>query len=372
VIRNGIAALWLSLLSLTGIAQAQTSVVVVVPHVDTNDYESFEHRLRSELVAEGFEPVSVEVPGEVDAQTLQRNANRFMSPAAISISIHARVVSGLVWIRARGKSDDSLRSVPDYPLGEQASAVFAVRATDVLHGGLLELGYIGVAPEPAEPPAPKANDTSTSKLDDSNATPAASKPEPPEPPRPPVARTAPPAPLVREQAPLAWRATAMGTLGSHFLDFPSNLGLSLSVMRRLNQYFSFGIAGTLFAPVVIRTEPDQGRAYITQAFVGPRLQCLQPLTEAFTLFEYLESGPHAIVVSGEAVRPNISNSDQSFTIYSSLGLGASWTPNQMLGVIAQAGILAPWRRTDVVILNTAIAEAAGPALLFSGGLQLAF
>jgi len=61
----------------------------------------------------------------------------------------ASAVSGLVWMKD-AKAERSLeRAVPPEALSSDSPAVFAIRATDVLHGGLLELGY----PRPGHPKA---------------------------------------------------------------------------------------------------------------------------------------------------------------------------------------------------------------------------
>ncbi len=360
-------------------SHAQTPVVIVVPHVNTTDYEDFEHRLRSELVAAGFQPISVEVLVEVTPQTLQAQATRLTSAAAISISVHDKVVSGVVWIRARGKSPDLLRSVPDYPLNEQAPTVFAVRATDVLHGGLLELGYVGTTPTGAIEVTPPSTSTSPSvPVPDSKAsnkarTPSATVEDSHE--RATSANVKPSRASAkskpkREKAPKIWYFRGAASLEVPFLESPTNLGFNSSVMRRLHTNWHVGLAGSVFLPAVGRT--DQGRAGITQTYVGVRLDCLQQLAKPFILFEFLETGTHAIFVTGEARSPNLAHSRQSFTGYSSVGLGAAWAVNGTVGVVVESGLLLPWRGADIVVARTTVASAAGPAMLFDAGVQLGF
>lgn len=379
MIRHGIIALCVLLLFWARVSHAQTPVVIVVPHVNTTDYEDFEHRLRSELVAEGFQPISVEVLVEVTPQTLQLQATRLTSAAAISISVHDKFVSGLVWIRARGRSPDLLRSVPDYPLSEQAPTVFAVRATDVLHGGLLELGYVGTTPAgalegippttSASPSAPVPDSKASSRARTPNAAVDVSR-EQATSSNEKAARASAKGKPKREKAPKVWFFRSAASLEVPFLESPTNLGFNSSVMRRLHTNWHVGLAGSVFLPAVGRT--DQGRVSFTQSYVGVRLDCLQQLAKPLILFEFLETGAHAIFATGEARSPNLAHSRQSFTGYSSIGLGAAWAVNGTVGVVVESGVLLPWRGADIVVARTTVASAAGPAMLFDGGVQLGF
>jgi hypothetical protein len=377
LIRFGLVLLWALLLLVTRTSQAQIPVVIVVPHTGASEYDAYEHCLRSELVASGLQPVSVEVPAEIDTLVLKAQARHLMSPAAISLSIHDQVVSGVVWIQARGTNGDSLRSVPDYPLGEQAPTVFAVRATDVLHGGLLELGYLGSTPEPpvvqsrpAETPQPIAGTPATSPPASTNAGTTTL----PTPPKPTGSAQTEPARLGSEHGGILrpWQSRIMVTLSKSLAGYPSNVGFTLSGMRHVHQRFRLGLSGTCFAPVVARTMPDEGRAYITQVLIGARLEYLQPLTETITTLGYLETGPHAIFVSSEATSLNTAHRAHSYTGYSMVGLGVNWRTSTAVRLAVETGLLLPWKAADVLVLQAVVAEAARPTLLLNVGIQLSF
>ena len=377
---------WLVLGAAT--AQAQTSVVIVVPHVSTTDYEHFEHQLRSELVASGFEPVSVEVPFDVTPQTLRTHAARLMSPAAISISIHDQTVSGLVWIHARTGNNDLLRPVPDYRITEQAPSVFAVRATDVLHGGLLELVYIGTRPEPLvnTSPANAGDPAATPEVGAPNVNPSSSSPPALSTKSTPLAAeqpklqrrsdtadaTVPPATKPKHEKPIrTWFIRGMANVELPFLGYPTNLGFNLSVMRRLHPNVNMGLSGALFLPAV-GTIGGPGRANISQAFVGARVALLQHLSKPLTIVEFSEIGLHAVNVSGETNTPYVPRTTHSYAGYSLVGAGANWAVTGTVALIAETGLLLPWKRADVLVVRTVVAEAAGPAMLANLGIQLAF
>jgi hypothetical protein len=323
----------------------------------------------------------------VTSQTLQQHATRLAIPAAISISVHDGVVSGMVWIRGRAASPDLMRSIPNYPLSDQTPSVFAVRATDVLHGGLLELGYIGTTPEPTTENQPNtsrfvegepgldAKGSQVSRASSatkvaSSRTGTAAQDQPQEQPSSAPTPTAPADRPKREKAPKTWFFRGMANIELPFLAYSTNYGFNPSVMRRVSPHFNVGFTGAMFLPLVARTR--DGHANVAQAYVGPRLESVQQLAKPLTLFEFVEVGGHAIFVTSDTIAPNRAHSAQSFTGYSSLGAGASWALNGTVGLMAETGVLLPWKRADVIVVRTVVAEAAGPVLLFKAGIQLAF
>lgn len=380
MIRLGPYALGAMTVFMSCVAHAQSSVVIVVPYPGTPEYHAFEHRLRSELVAEGFQPVSIEVPVEVTRQVLKTSANRFMSNAAISIAIHDGVVSGLVWIQARTGSEDTWRSVPDYPLSEQAPTVFAVKATDVLHGGLLELGYIGTQPEAPPPPTPPSSPPAD------QAPPSPIQLESPKAPitRPKTRRKTKRAPpknssVARRnskskpaKAPKGWQLSATGSLAVHFLSYPTDLGMSLSAAHRLYKNWALGVTGAYFAPSGFRGEHSGGQASVSRAKVGGRLEFFQPLSRRLSLYELFEAGLHATLVSSSVPPPYTAHSARSLSGYNQLGVGVSWGTSSTLALAFASSLMLPWKRADVQSLQTVVAEAAGPTIVIDTGVQLCF
>jgi hypothetical protein len=379
------------------IADAQTQVVIVVPHSNTDDYYPYEHRLRSELISEGYQPVSVEISNEVSAATLKQNATRLMSPAAISLTIRDQVIAGTVWIQGRQGSRDLLRPVPEYPLGPQAPSVIAVRAADVLHGGLLELGYIGTAPEP---PAPAPTATPISQGSSNGST-------PPSPPAPAASRSgaqtklaaspksspiskSPPTPQSsalpdlpqtgpREGAASVppqtdpsprWQIRALFSLAQPYLRSPLALGASTTATAQAASTFRIGLSGTYLAPARGETTPYLGMASVTQTFVGPTVELHQSHSSRFDTYQFLDAGLHALFVTGEAPPPNRPHSTRAYTGYAQLGLGAALALEAHLSLTVQAGLLLPFKAADVKVTNTTVIEAAGPAAMLNAGLGL--
>ncbi|HEY5957045.1 MAG TPA: hypothetical protein VIV60_10850, partial [Polyangiaceae bacterium] len=296
---------------LARVSRAETSVVIVVPHPGNNEAHAFEHRLRSELFAAGFQPISVEVTTEITPQAIRNAAVRLMSHAAVTLTVHDGIVSGLVWIEGRGKSEDSWRPVAEYPVSEQAPGVFAVRATDVLHGGLLELGYVGTAPSAAEPPAvampPSSEREPPAKSNPANPkTPGKGAPKTAEErsdtrgggAMPKTSLGAPAKSTQRVMDRLPWHFNVSATLAEHVLNFPTSIGLTAMATRRIHDEWNLGAALAYFAPVT--ASADAGRANIAQAYLGPRLEWYKPIGNDVNAFGYGETGIHSTWLWSEA------------------------------------------------------------------------
>lgn len=123
------------------LAHAESPVLILVSSGDDPNYAIFENRLRSELLAAGFSVETASVSEPLNSVGLAMNAVRYSASRAISITISNEMVFGLVYIANSGNGPALIRAVPGYPVGEQAPSVFAVKATDVLHGALLELAH---------------------------------------------------------------------------------------------------------------------------------------------------------------------------------------------------------------------------------------
>lgn len=386
-------ARFLPWLLVASVADAQTPIVIVVPHSNNDDYYPYEHRLRSELISEGYQPVSVEISSEVSAAVLKQNATRFVSPAAITLSIRDQGIAGTVWIQGRQGSRDLLRPVPEYPMGPQAPSVFAVRAADVLHGGLLELGYIGTLSE-SPLPAPTPPSVAAGSANGFPSTPPPSTPAKPEAQTKPVAsataKSAPspqpsPSPVTPKPPPHElsasvaqqnarksrhWQMRASYSLAQPFLRSPLASGASITATRRATSALRIGLAGTYLAPVRGQTTPYFGMASVTQAFVGPRVELHQALSHRLDTYEYLDAGLHALFVTGEANPPNLPHSHRAYTGYAQLGFGAALALTAHFSLTAQTGLLLPFHGADVKVTNTTVIEAAGPAATLNAGLQL--
>ena len=103
------------------------------------------------MLAAGFQTLTETVAGPIDQAVLSESAARLSAGLAVSISISQSTVSGYVFIANSSGGADVIRVVPEYGVGEEAPSVFAVKATDVLHGALLELHLRGnLAAAPAE------------------------------------------------------------------------------------------------------------------------------------------------------------------------------------------------------------------------------
>jgi hypothetical protein len=283
----------------------------------------------------------------------------------------------MVWMVDPKKAGGLLRAVTDYPLNEQAPAVFAVSATDVLHGGLLELGYIQ---EPASTPnAPSARSESAAPQPTSLGTPpnahgeaqrrsgtvlatkasaAAAIPAEPR----PTSRSRP----VRSK----WQLS-LGVHGHVPLNHaPVSLLPEVILTRRLGTRFALGMSVKVALPVTV--EGTRGKAELDQVWVGPWLEFRQFPGRKITLFEFLETGLAYTNVEGMTSSPLEARETYVYTLYHQAGVGARWNATTDFGLWLRGGILLPWKPVDVVIVQETVARIAGPATLIGAGMLMNF
>ena len=358
---------------MTALARAESLVLIVVPSGGNLDYTSFENRLRSELVAAGFQTLTETVAGSVNQAVLLESAARFSATLAISISISESMVSGYVYIASSGDGPDVIRAVPEYPVGEQAPSVFAVKATDVLHGALLELQHSG------SPPAAPAGDK--------KPAPQESKPERTE--VPAGAQSASEAkprngqlPFSNDSQPIGhpqpehWGVELNAALNSGLHSLPIALGSELSFYRK-SKYWGASLEGSVYLPATVSRSRWQAEAQLTQMALGGSVQLFQPLGNTITLFESVGSGVWHLGVRGATnVRGtstlNLTGYQRSSTYaYTYLGLGLLAAISDRTSLALRFNVLAPWKQTDIVIHDEVVASVAIPALIGDLGLRLA-
>src|ERR1039458_8385319 len=150
---------WALVMVSAHVALAETVVFIMVPAEKSQDYGAYASRLHSELTAAGFAAVTTQSSSSLDPAMVAADAERFSSPISVSITISQGMVSGFVWIADLQKGGGTLRPVPEYPIGDDAPSVFAVKATDMLQGLLVELGYRAKRPDSHESEASPAEPT---------------------------------------------------------------------------------------------------------------------------------------------------------------------------------------------------------------------
>ena len=339
----------------------------MVPAEKSQDYSAYESRLHSELTAAGYAAATVQIPSSADPTTVAVNAERFSSPIAVSITISRAMVSGFVWIADLQKGGGTLRPVPEYPIGEEAPSVFAVKATDVLHGLLLELGYRANRPvlheSEASPDATAANQTIPLQS-------VAPQPERVVKPSSNQAREVPnPAISVRKENSNTWQITAATSVMQRWPLYSPNLGGKLGVLRRWGPW-GLGVEGFGFVPNTLTSGSSQ--AQVRQFLAGATVQFYQPITPAFSILESAGSGLYGVYVSGEdAVAPK--NKQPHLLIgYSSVGLGITWMPAAKVGLTMRTILLVPWALVDVRIGSEVAPRVVAPTALGELGVQLAF
>jgi len=353
------------------LAWGHTSVLIVIQHDNSQELDSCEQRLRAELSADGYTPTTVQVEQEPNATVLVDTAKRLASSAAISIVLSEGSVSGLVWMVDPKRPGGLLRAVAELPVNDQASVVFAVTATDVLHGGLLELGYVQddpkVAPalpdpvrmpEPAAPGAPELpGPTPGPTLSDLPRTPLPSPPSHP-------ARDAQTEPTPNFQAMVsANRLFAIRGL-------PPSTEIDLAVTRRLGIHWALGLHGGFVLPVELKT--SRASASASQFLVGSRLEYWQQMGRWWSSFTFVETGLCYETVHGSSSTSVTGHDRSAFTIYHQLGGGVSLHASRDFGIWLGASVLLPYQPSNIVILEKTVGRIASPSVLLGGGLLARF
>jgi hypothetical protein len=348
----------------------QTTVLIVVQRSAMPEVSACEQRLRSELAAEGYLPTTVQVNEEPNAAVLVDTAKRLSSPAAISIVVHEGTASGLVWMLDPKRPGGLLRAVTDQPMNDQAPIVFAVSATDVLHGGLLELGYIqepttNPPPAPAERTAPAPSGKAAVAPSPSSTLPRA---------KPARARLRAPGTERSSQSPAlskrSWTLAVAAMTKIPLTTAPLALAPELMVLRRMSASFSVGFVGRVALPVT--AEGQRASASLTEIWAGPVVELRQSLSSTLTLSEFLESGLVYAKVSGQAVSPLESHEAYFYTLYHHGGVTLSWNLTSDFAVWGRGGLAMAWKEGEVVVVNEKIATLSGPSMILGGGMSVSF
>ena len=354
------------ILALASIAHAENVVLIVVPTGENLDYTPFENRLRSELVAAGFPTVTATIPGPIDAASLPSHAARLSTNIAISISISGDIVFGYVSISGTPNGRGTVRAVPGYPIGEQAPSVFAVRATDVLHGALLELSH---APNAAPSTPPLSTPTrQTSPREDTR------QPQSKAPSSASAARLAGDAPAIkgRPRTPHLhgnWGVTIASTFIASLRSMPVAPGAELGFYRQ-ERLWGASLDAALYLPVSAMSSSAEIEA--SQWRVGGALQLLQPIGASITAVEFLAAGVHGFDIEGTSANPANDRHPYATTAYTGLGVGLIAGLRDRTGVFGKVSVVAPWREVDIVVSDRVAARLAFPIAFCDLGLRLAF
>ena len=352
-------------------AWAELVVVLVLPAESREDYEPFATRLRSELVAAGFGVRTVRASEPPSASLLEQVAERERGAAAVAVTLSPTAVSGLVWMRD-AKAERSLeRAVPPEALSGDSPAVFAIRATDVLHGGLLELGYPRPRPPDATEPMPSASASSSA--------PALAPSAAPPPPEPKPVRPAPPVTAHPKPAPERTWGVGAGTSllwgpgpGGGVSGLPWAVAPSLAVEKR----WSDGLAIDLrvVAPAVrsLDTGPDRSTIDQELGLLGGAWRV--PLATAVTLSLDAGGGVYRLGVRGKGRPPTLTdtgrrgqyNAEWSACLFGGAGLALGLGERFSLRLNADAVV--PTRRVEVVFVDQAVASSGSPILAVGLGL----
>jgi hypothetical protein len=379
-----IRSAWLALLCfaaslVTSPAVATETVVLVLAGGSAAELAPYELRVRSELLAAGFAVSAVQVPEAPDTGHLARTAGGMMTQAAVAIVLSDDSVSGAVWATSREAERTVLRTIQPEPLGKDAAAVFAIRATEVLNAVLIELGY-----PPRVPSDPDASHASTQPTEVSaspapSAAPHSAKPSGPRSSPAPRSARRPVTPIPAQARPevppthvsqdeSAWRAGVGGVLLGGPGGIPATIAprLALQHVPAAPWWFELAVA----APGLSTVRTATGSARVDQELVLLLLGPSHALTTWARGFIAVGGGVYRLGVQGRASPPYSGVRDQVVSATGLLGLGArihlggTWS----LGLDAAAVLTTP--RAEVVFADRVRARAGRPLLVAGASLYL--
>jgi hypothetical protein len=345
-------------------ACAEVSVLIITPADDAQDFTIYESRLRSELSAAGFSVFAARVPGQPEYASIASNAERNASQAAIAVSVTEGELCGLLWISDPAHATDLMRPVRCCPLNNDAPLVFAVRATDALSAGLLELRYPRTERHAAEP---ATNDTPAML-----AKPA----EPPKKVEPSVTVTPKPETLAKKpEQPLAtganrtdWHIQVDGAAAVWLSDFPASLGAKFEFTRDFGSSWSAGIQTFGFGPATETREA--GAATIYQFLAGVVARYESQLSQRLSMVEGVGAGLYGISISASATGPRRAQDAFATTGYVLFEHQVLFRASHSLSLALGGALSAPWAKYSVDFVDRTVARAAAPLLIGSLGLQL--
>ena len=357
----GIALLSL-IFTLASVVRAENFVLIIVPSGDGIDYSSYENRLRSELIAAGFATVTESLPAPIDSASVSENAARFSTNIAISISISDGIVFGYVSINDTGTHRTMVRPVPGYPIGDQAPSVFAVRATDVLHGAMLELSN---APNASRSKTPPQVPPTQAKLP-AVAKSAERSTNPQQHPETPINTKLRPKSMNQTGR---WGVELGPVLNYGIQSMPMASGGEISLFR---QERSFGVSAECSAYLPVTSSLSNAKITVSQWMIGGSVQLFQRIGRDFTFLESAGLGGYVLAIN--AASPNVGN-DRNPSIatgYSSLGAGLMSNLNDRVALALRIRVVLPWRLADILVRDEIVAQQAVPMVLGDLGLRVAF
>ena len=343
-------------------ARAEVSVLIITPADDTQDFTVYESRLRSELLAAGFSVAAARVPGQPEYASIASNAGRNASQAAIAVIVNEGELCGLLWISDPARSTDLMRPIRCCPLNNDAPLVFAVRATDALSAGLLELRYPRAERHPAETATANASATRTLPAEPPK------KVEPAETLKPEITTRKTEQPPVTEATPTEWHFQADGAAAVWLSNFPASIGVKLELMRDLGSSWSAGIQGFGFGPATVTR--DTGAATIYQLLAGVEARYESQLSQRLSVVDGVGVGLYGISIAATATGPRRTRGAFANTGYVLFEHQVLFRATPALSAVLGCALSAPWARYSVDFVDSTVARAAAPLLIGSLGLQL--
>jgi hypothetical protein len=298
--------------------------ILVRPSVVGPDAE-LEALLRSELLAEGFEVLTIAQP-VADDTTLEAVARRTDSIAVIVVAEPNGELAANVWMRDRVAGKTALRQVRPEPMAPGAPSIIAIRAAELLRASLLELSE--AHPARAEAPAEVLPGPRPQKGLESTAPAPIDKVENVE--------------AITDRHRAAWLASAGGAL----VGGPGGLSAGLAPVLAIGWHASpnWVTEFNLIGPTMQTVTTGVGSAKVDQELVTTRLRFEMPsVNSRFIPFAMLGIGAYHLGARGTAADPYLASSGHVWAAIATGGLGLRIrvAPAVSLGSELDAFVAAP-------------------------------
>lgn len=326
------------MLGWSGSALGAARVSIAIEQPSDGELGRFETQLRSELLAMGYDVLTLaDAPKVHDPAAMLNVTERTGSAAAIVITRADGGVTVMIWLKGRRNAAPVVRTLRADPAAPGDPSVFALRAVELLRATLLESG----APPAAEPPR--------------------SEPEPSAP-RPTPSLPAP-------ESPLRWGVFAGASLVGAPGGVPVSVGPTLGISWHPSPLWGVELAGT--GPVLSVLDGVTGTAGIEQEIVTARLR-LDLLSTDHVIAPYLVvgAGAHRLKAQGSASGEFVGVSNAAWTWLGLGGAGMRLRLRRDVGLNFEADCMLTGARQVVIFSDAVVAKTGRPILAGVAGVDL--
>lgn len=297
-------------------------VVIVVEGIPNAQTMRIEERLRAELIAAGFEVVTVSRGEGADPSVVRGVFSETSSQGAVVIRSSGEDPAGVVWARDALTGAELVRDVKEETATTEGVSIFAIRAAEQVRASIIELEAGKGTIPPPEVPAPVAPTPPLAEV--RAAPPAVAKPTP---------RLRP-----TESAAKRYELTGGGAVLVAPGGVPTAWGPTLAAGWRASPRWLGELR--LIGPTLSSVDAPSGHVDLDQELVVMRVRAVfvEETGAVVVPAGVVGLGAHRIGVRGTANAPYGSASNHAWTGVLTLGMGARARVTSAVELHAEAGV----------------------------------